>query len=132
MNRNSLSKPLKHALTFAFWSENLNDLYLLDPASPSSLGWVNLDENTKGAAPSPRNGHGFVALGSLLYVFGGMVGPQLQCKNGVIITNCRKIVEQVIFFRSLFALILNVSLFFQRLLVMIYTFWIPNNFLGPI
>ena len=89
---------MKHALTFAFWSENLNDLYLLDPASPSSLGWVNLDENTKGAAPSPRNGHGFVALGSLLYVFGGMVGPQLQCKNGVIITNCRKIVEQVIFF----------------------------------
>ncbi len=53
---------------------NLNDLHVYDIAESS---WTDLSSTAFGAPPSPRNAHGFAALGGRLFVMGG--SSDLDC-----------------------------------------------------
>ena len=51
----------------------LNDLFRF---STTTLHWEQLDASlVSGDPPSPRNGHGMVAVGSDFFVFGGSTEP---------------------------------------------------------
>ena len=53
---------------------NLDDLFVLDPADPAGLAWVDLTARALGTPPSARSYHSLTAAGGVLYVFGGWPG----------------------------------------------------------
>ena len=50
----------------------LNDLHVFDPAAGAAGAWLNLSvSGAVGAPPQARAGHSLVAVGGLIYSFGG-------------------------------------------------------------